>query len=187
MAGNRLLVDDEWAALPLLEVIEAAFEDPMSQIIFNNAAQSWNHDFFWKSMKPGGGGLPTGDLKILIEHDIGDDTAFANAFAEAAAAHFGSGWIWLVVSDGTVGIVTTQDADLPLVHGRAPLLCCDLWEHAYYLDYQNCRADFVAAFLDHLVNWDFANANMGKAASDTNEGGLASMEPNPDPIVFPVS
>lgn len=138
-------------------------------------------------MKPGGGGLPNGDLKILIEHDIGDDAAFAEAFAETAADHFGSGWVWLVVTDGVVGIVTTHDADLPPVHGRTPLLCCDLWEHAYYLDYHNRRADFVQVFLEHLVNWDFANANMGAAAAATNEDAPDAMEPNREPVVFPAS
>ncbi len=120
-------------------------------------------------MKPGGGGPPNGDLKVLIEHDIGDAKAFDEAFAKAATSHFGSGWIWLVVTDGVVGIVATHDADLPPVHGRTPLLCCDLWEHAYYLDYHNRRAEWVAAFLDNLVNWDFANANLTAAAAAMNE------------------
>jgi superoxide dismutase, Fe-Mn family len=101
--------------------------------------------------------------------DIGDVKAFAGAFNKAAAKHFGSGWVWLVVTDGVIGIVTTHDADLPPVHGRTPLFCCDLWEHAYYLDYQNRRADFVKAFLDHLVNWDFANVKLATAASEMNE------------------
>jgi Fe-Mn family superoxide dismutase len=184
---NTLVAGDALAKMSLAEIIQESHGDPARQSIFNNAAQSWNHDFFWKSMKPGGGGLPDGDLKVLIEHDLGDDAAIAEAFADAAAAHFGSGWVWLVVSDGVVGIVTTHDADLPPVHGRTPLLCCDLWEHAYYLDYHNRRADFVKTFLDHLVNWDFANANMGKAASATNESAPDTMEPNREPVVFPAS
>ncbi len=175
---NKLLSDDPMANLPLNEVIQQSHGNAARQTIFNNAAQSWNHDFFWKSMKPGGGGLPNGDLKVLIEHDIGDGAAFAEAFSAAAAAHFGSGWVWLVATDGVVAIVTTHDADLPPVHGRTPLLCCDLWEHAYYLDYHNRRAEYVSAFLDHLANWDFANANLTAAAAAMNEPDGAPMEPN---------
>lgn len=166
---NQLLVGNVLADLPLAEVIKQSHDDAAQHTIFNNAAQSWNHQFFWHSMKPGGGGPPGGDLKVLIEHDIGDAKAFAAAFSKAAAAHFGSGWVWLVVTDGVVAIVATHDADLPPVHGRTPLLCCDLWEHAYYLDYHNRRADFVTAFLDHLANWDFANANLTAAAAAMNE------------------
>lgn len=162
---NKLLAGDALAELPLIKVISQSHDNPARQTIFNNAAQCWNHEFFWKSMKPDGGGSATGDLKALIEHDIGDDAAFAEAFVEAATKHFGSGWVWLVVTDGVAGIVTTHDADLPLIHGQTPLFCCDLWEHAYYLDYQNRRADFVKVFLKHLVNWDFAGANMATAAA----------------------
>lgn len=182
---NTLLADDALAELPLEEVIKESHGVAVRQSIFNNAAQSWNHDFFWKSMKPGGGGLPTGDLKVLIEHDIGDAKAFDEAFNEAAAKHFGSGWLWLVATEGVVGIVTTHDAELPLVQGRAALLCCDLWEHAYYLDYQNRRADFVATFLEHLANWDFANANLTAAASAVNEEPQPPLEPNAAAVVIP--
>jgi superoxide dismutase, Fe-Mn family len=184
---NKLLADDAIADLSLIEVIQESHGDAARQTIFNNAAQSWNHDFFWKSMKPGGGGAPTGDLKVLIEHDIGDAKAFDSAFSAAAAAHFGSGWIWLVVTDGVVGIVATHDADLPLVHGRTPLLCCDLWEHAYYLDYHNRRAEYVTVFLDHLVNWDFANTNLTAAGAAMNEAIAVQLEPNDASIVVPAS
>jgi superoxide dismutase, Fe-Mn family len=184
---NKLLAGDALAELSLSEVVHQSHGLAARQTIFNNAAQCWNHDFFWKSMKPGGGGAPNGDLKVLIEHDIGDAKAFTAAFNLAASKHFGSGWIWLVVTEGVVGIVTTHDADLPPVHGRTPLLCCDLWEHAYYLDYQNRRADFVTAFLDHLANWDFANANLAKAASAMNEEIVEPAEPNDVPFVMPVS
>ena len=166
---NKLLAKHDLATLPLAEVIKQSYGLAARHTIFNNAAQSWNHDFLWKSMKPGGGGPPDGDLKVLIEHDIGDAKAFDEAFAKAAASHFGSGWVWLVVTDGVVGIVSTHDADLPPVHGRTPLLCCDLWEHAYYLDYHNRRAEWVTTFLDHLANWDFANANLTAAAAAMNE------------------
>ncbi|MGC1470228.1 MAG: superoxide dismutase, partial [Sphingorhabdus sp.] len=138
---NKLLAGDALAELSLNDVIHQSHGLAARQTIFNNAAQSWNHDFFWKSMKPGGGGPPTGDIKMQIEREIGDDKAFRAAFSEAAARHFGSGWVWLVATDGAVGIVTTHDAELPPLNVRTPLLCCDLWEHAYYLDYQNRRAD----------------------------------------------
>lgn len=184
---NKLLVDNALAELSLEEVIQESHGLAARQTIFNNAAQSWNHDFFWKSMTPDGGGSPNGDLKVLIEHDIGDGSAFEAAFSETAAAHFGSGWIWLAVTDGVVGIVATHDADLPPVHGRTPLLCCDLWEHAYYLDYQNRRADFVTAFLEHLANWEFANANLATAASQMNEEAPTELEPNDTSFVIHAS
>ncbi len=182
---NKLLVDDALAELPIEDVILGSQDVAARHLIFNNAAQSWNHDFFWKSMKPDGGGPPTGDLKILIEHDIGDAIAFGDAFKEAGSKHFGSGWVWLVVTEGVVGILATHDADLPLIQGRTALLCCDLWEHAYYLDYQNRRADFLTAFLDHLVNWDFANSNLAAAASATNETVPIDLEPNAASVVIP--
>jgi superoxide dismutase, Fe-Mn family len=180
---NTLVEDTALENLQLEDVIRQSHGIAARQTIFNNAAQCWNHDFFWKSMNPKGGGAPTGDLKVLIERDIGDATVFAKAFSDAAAAHFGSGWVWLVVTDGVIGIVTTHDADLPFVHGRSALLCCDLWEHAYYLDYQNKRADFVQAFLDHLVNWDFANANLAVATSEMNEAETPSLEPIAKPFI----
>jgi superoxide dismutase, Fe-Mn family len=184
---NKLLAGDALAELSLAEVIQESHGFAARHTIFNNAAQSWNHDFFWKSMKPDGGGPPDGDLKILIEHDVGDAKAFTAAFNKVAKKHFGSGWVWLVVTDGVIGIVATHDADLPPIHGRTPLLCCDLWEHAYYLDYQNRRADFVTAFLDHLANWDFANANLAAAASEMNEEAPEPLEPNAPLLVIPVS
>ena len=167
---NKLIADDVLEGLPLTDVIGQSHGIAARQTIFNNAAQAWNHDFFWQSMTPDGGGAPNGDLKVMIEKDIGNAVEFSAAFNKAAEAHFGSGWIWIVMTDGVIGIVTTHDADLPPVHGRAALLCCDLWEHAYYLDYQNKRAEFVTTFLDFFANWDFANANLAEAASQMNEG-----------------
>ncbi len=182
---NKLLVDDALAELSLEEVIQDSHGFAQRHTIFNNAAQSWNHEFFWKSMKPDGGGPPSGDLKIMIEKDIGDSAAFAEAFNKAASKHFGSGWLWLVVTGGVIGIVATHDADLPMAHGHTGLLCCDLWEHAYYLDYNNRRADFVTAFLDHLVNWDFANANLTAVAAELNEEVPTEREPNTSTFVMP--
>jgi superoxide dismutase, Fe-Mn family len=182
---NKLLVNEALAELSLEEVIRESHGFAQRQTIFNNAAQSWNHEFFWKSMKPNGGGPPSGDLKIMIEKDIGDAATFTAAFNKAASKHFGSGWLWLVVTGGVIGIVATHDADLPMAHGHTALLCCDLWEHAYYLDYNNRRADFVTAFLDHLVNWDFANANLTAVAAELNEEVPTELEPNTSTFVMP--
>jgi Fe-Mn family superoxide dismutase len=184
---NKLLANDDLADLPLEDIIQQSHGLAARQTIFNNAAQIWNHDFFWKSIRPGGGGDPTGDIKVLIEHDFGDIETFRAAFFEAAAKHFGSGWIWLVATEGVVGIVKTHDAELPPLQVRTPLLCCDLWEHAYYLDYQNRRAEFVATFLDNLANWEFANGNLTSAAAELNEEVPSPLEPNHASMVIPAS
>jgi len=128
--------------------------------IFNNAAQVWNHTFFWKSMKKGGGGLPKGALLDRIKKAFGNLDKFKAAFVAAAGSRFGSGWVWLIAEGKTLKIVTTANADTPIAHGQKPLLTCDVWEHAYYLDYQNRRKDFVQAFLEHLVDWDFAASQL---------------------------
>jgi Fe-Mn family superoxide dismutase len=128
--------------------------------VFNNAAQVWNHTFFWKSMKPGGGGQPQGKLLAQLEKDFGGFDAFRKTFIETGLAQFGSGWVWLVTEGGALKVVKTANADTPLVHGQKPLLTCDVWEHAYYLDYQNRRKDFVEAFMDNLANWTFAAAQL---------------------------
>jgi Fe-Mn family superoxide dismutase len=127
--------------------------------VFNNAAQVWNHDFFWASMKPNGGGEPSGALADAINRDFGSYANFRKQFSDAAVGQFGSGWAWLVKEGDALKIVTTGNADTPLAHGKKPLLTCDVWEHAYYIDYRNLRAKFVETFLDKLVNWDFAAAN----------------------------
>ncbi len=157
---NELTAETPMADRELEAVIEATYRDPPKQKVFNNAAQCWNHDFLWHSMTPRGGGPATGEIKRLIDAAFGNEEAFRKAFTEAALAHFGSGWAWLVVDDNKLAVMTTHDADLPLVHGQTALLTCDLWEHAYYVDYQNRRPDYVKAYLEHLINWDFANANL---------------------------
>jgi len=129
-----------------------------SGALFNNAAQVWNHDFYWKSMKPQGGGEPTGKLAQAIVRDFQSFAEFSAQFASAAIAHFGSGWAWLVSEKGSLKIVTTGNADTPLKQGLQCLLTCDVWEHAYYVDYRNLRAKYVEAFLKHLANWEFACA-----------------------------
>jgi len=131
--------------------------------LFNNAAQAWNHAFFWQCMSPKGGGKPSGAIAEAIEGGLGGYDAFRKNFADAAAARFGSGWAWLVLEDGKIKILTTANADTPIAHGQTPLLTLDVWEHAYYLDYQNRRPAFIEAFLDHLLNWEFVNANLEAA------------------------
>jgi Fe-Mn family superoxide dismutase len=161
-ALNALLDGDALFELPLEIVIKRSHGLSARQSIFNNAAQCWNHAFFWDSMKPGGGGVPTGGLRSLIDECFGNVRQFRLAFQDAAASHFGSGWLWLTLTGDRLDIGTTHDADLPLAHGVTALLVCDLWEHVYYLDHENRRAEFVTAFLDHLANWDFANANLAE-------------------------
>ena len=156
---NTLTQDSPLADLPLEQVIENAAKDKAKTKLFNNAAQVWNHTFFWNSMKPEGSEGPQGDLKAAIEQTWGSLDGFRQAFKQAAVDQFGSGWAWLVAEGKTLKIVSTGNADLPLVHGQKPLLTCDVWEHAYYLDYQNRRGDFVDAFLQRLINWDFAAKN----------------------------
>ena len=153
---NTLVADTPLAALPLDEIVRQTAGVAGQEAVFNNAAQTWNHSFFWLSMKPGGGGQPTEPLLARIDRSFGSFQAFKADFVAAAGAQFGSGWVWLVQEGDTLKIVKTANADTPLVHGQTALLTCDVWEHAYYLDYQNRRTDFVALFLDHLANWDFA-------------------------------
>lgn len=156
---NQLVQGTEYAKMPLEEIIKKTAGNSEGHAIFNNAAQAWNHDFYWKSMKPGGGGAPPENLARRIEAGFGSFENFKKAFAEAAATQFGSGWAWLVADKGSLKVVKTGNADTPLAHGRIPLVAIDVWEHAYYLDYQNRRGDYIAAFLEHLLNWDFAQKN----------------------------
>ncbi|RKG55985.1 superoxide dismutase [Corallococcus sp. AB011P] len=131
--------------------------------VFNNAAQVWNHTFFWNCMKPAGGGKPTGDIAAAIDRDFGSYDEFKRQFTEAAITQFGSGWAWLVKDGNKLAIMKTSNADLPMKHGKKALLTVDVWEHAYYIDYRNLRAKFVEVFLNSLVNWDFVNENLKNA------------------------
>lgn len=153
---NNLVAGTEYETLDLEAIVKKA---PAGGI-FNNAAQIWNHTFFWNSLKPGGGGEPTGTLAAAIARKWGSFTEFRKAFQTAATGNFGSGWTWLVKkTDGSLDIVNTSNAGTPLTTGDKPLITLDVWEHAYYIDYRNRRPDFVAAFLDKLANWDFAAKN----------------------------
>ena len=161
---NRKLEGRREADAPLEEIIRETAGDPDRAGVFNNAAQVWNHTFYWRSMTPNGGGAPSGDIAKAIDRDFGGYEGFREAFAKAGAGQFGSGWAWLSVRDGGLEIRKTPNAETPLTEaGATPLLAMDVWEHAYYLDYQNRRPDYVSAFLDHLTDWDFANANLAKA------------------------
>ena len=162
---NNLIKDNaDFNKLSLEEIILKSVGDNAKAGIFNNAAQVWNHTFYWNSMKPNGGGTPTGALAEKITKDFGSFDAFKEAFKTAGATQFGSGWAWLVNDKGTLKVTKTPNADLPMVHGQTALLTMDVWEHAYYLDYQNKRPDYISVFLDKLVNWEFAEANLKKAA-----------------------
>jgi len=143
--------------------LETIIADAEPGGLFNNAAQIWNHTFYWNSMTPGGGGDPSGDLATAIESSFGSVDDFKSQFAAAAVGNFGSGWTWLVNSGEALTIMSTDDADTPLKHGHRALLTIDVWEHAYYLDYQNARPAYVDAFIEHLVNWEFAADNLANA------------------------
>lgn len=157
---NKLVADTPLADLPLEQVIVESFKDPSKAGIFNNAAQVWNHTFFWNSLKPGGGGAPTGDLAAKIDQDFGSYDKFREEFSNAAATQFGSGWAWLIDDNGTLKVIKTPNAENPLAHGKKALLTLDVWEHAYYIDFRNARPAFIKNYLDQLVNWDFASQNL---------------------------
>jgi Fe-Mn family superoxide dismutase len=144
-----------------LPAIIAAARDRGDQGLLNQAGQAWNHDFLWRSMSPNGGGAPTGRLAELLDRDLGGIEGFRKAFAKEGAGHFASGWAWLVLDGDKLAVTSLHDGDAPVGKaGITPLATCDLWEHAYYLDYQNRRPDFLAAFLEHLIDWEFAAANL---------------------------
>lgn len=157
---NTLIAGTPFSKLPLTEIIRKTHGQADQAAIFNNAAQVYNHTFYWNSMIPGGGGEPKGAVAEKIDAAFGDYNAFKEAFSDAAASQFGSGWAWLVLDGETLKIVKTSNADTPVAAGVKPLITIDVWEHAYYLDYQNRRKDYIAAYLEDLVNWEFAEKNL---------------------------
>lgn len=159
---NNLTKDTPMATKPLEDVIHEAWKSGNTGV-FNNAAQVWNHTFFWHCMKPAGGGAPTGAIADKINEAFGSYDKFKEEFKAAGTTQFGSGWAWLVLDGGALKVTKTPNAETPMVHGQTALLTCDVWEHAYYLDFQNRRPDFLATFLDNLVNWDFVNEQLAKA------------------------
>lgn len=158
---NKLISGTDYSEMKLEKIITSTAGRPERAAIFNNAAQVWNHTFYWNSLKAKGGGEPPAALKKKIEDSFGSLDAFKKEFAGAAVAQFGSGWAWLVLDDGKLKVVKTANAENPLTAGMKPLLTIDVWEHAYYLDYQNRRADYAAALLDKLINWEFVIQNIG--------------------------
>lgn len=161
---NKLIDGTGLASKSLEEIVLAVAGDASKAGIFNNAAQVWNHTFFWHSMTPNGGGAPTGEIANKIAADFGSYDKFREEFVAAATTQFGSGWAWLVLDAGKLKVVKTGNAETPFTKGAIPILTIDVWEHAYYIDYQNRRPDFVATYLDKLVNWKFANENLARGA-----------------------
>lgn len=150
------------ASLTLADIAQKTSGFPDKTATFNNAAQAWNHDFYWKSLTPGGGGKLEGDFAKRIESSFGSYENLKKELTNAAMTQFGSGWAWLVVEGDNLKVVNTSNADTPIIHKQAPLLTIDVWEHAYYLDYQNMRGDYVKNVIEHLINWKFAEANLPK-------------------------
>ena len=161
---NDLIAGTELAEKTLEEIVTSTASDAGKAGIFNNAAQVWNHSFYWQCMKPGGGGAPSGALADKIDAAFGGFAAFKEQFKSAGVTQFGSGWAWLVLDGGSLKITKTANAGNPLTNGQQPLLTMDVWEHAYYIDYQNRRPDYIGTFLDKLVNWDFVAANLASAS-----------------------
>ncbi len=159
----ELIKGTHLARLSLKDIVQktSGFADKAST--FNNAAQAWNHDFYWKSLTPGGGGKPEGELAKRLDADFGSHENLVKELTAGATGQFGSGWAWLVVEEDKLKVVSTSNADTPIIHGQVPLLTIDVWEHAYYLDYQNKRADYVKNVIEHLLNWKFAASNLPAA------------------------
>ncbi|MGE5364514.1 MAG: superoxide dismutase [Bacteroidota bacterium] len=157
---NKLIENTDLADADLETIIEKTYGDSSKIGIFNNAAQVWNHTFYWNCMKPNGGGKPTGEIAGRIEKDFGSYEKFVEELKNAGATQFGSGWAWLIDNGGKLEIIKTANADTPVARGLKPLLTVDVWEHAYYLDYQNRRPDYLTTFTEKLINWDFVNSNL---------------------------
>ncbi|RPH53082.1 MAG: superoxide dismutase [Lysobacterales bacterium] len=159
---NNLAKGTDYESAPLEKIISETAGKADKAGLFNNAAQVWNHTFYWNCLKGGGGGKPSGKLAQMIDSDLGGYDAFRKEFANACVTQFGSGWGWLVSESGKLKIVKTPNAEVPFTKGQTPLLTIDVWEHAYYLDYQNKRPDYVNAVIDKLLNWGFAEQNLAK-------------------------
>lgn len=159
---NTLIQGTDFADAKLEEIIITTADQGNNADIFNNAAQVWNHTFYWASLKANGGAKPAGELKTKIDESFGSYDTMKKEYVDKATGQFGSGWAWLVEEDDKLAIVNTPDAVTPIVRGQKPLLTIDVWEHAYYLDYQNRRKDYVNAVIDHLLNWNFAAENFAR-------------------------
>jgi Fe-Mn family superoxide dismutase len=160
---NNLIEGTEFAGKSLEDIVTGSYGDAAKQGIFNNAGQHWNHNLFWRIMKKGGGGSPGGELAKRIDDAFGSFDAFKEQFKTAGVTQFGSGWAWLAVQGDQLKVMKTPNGENPLVHGMRPILGVDVWEHAYYVDYENRRPEYLAAFLNNLVNWDEVEAELHKA------------------------
>lgn len=174
---NALIRNTDLADSPLETIVKWSARrgtaDPVTVAMFNNAAQAWNHAFYWKSLRPRGGNVPQGAFAALIASAFGSYHGFAEAFKSAATGHFGSGWAWLVLDSGALKIATTSNADTPIVRGQVPLLVIDVWEHAYYLDHQERRAAYVAGVVDHLLDWQFAERNLAQSRGGRTDAAIS--------------
>jgi Fe-Mn family superoxide dismutase len=160
---NNLIKDTPLADKSLEDIVRETYGDASKQGIFNNAGQHWNHMLFWQVMKKNGGGSIPSELENKIKEDLGGVDQFKEAFTQAGVTQFGSGWAWLVVDGGKLKVTKTANGENPLVNGQTPILGCDVWEHSYYLDYQNRRADYLKAFLENMLNWEFVAEQLHKA------------------------
>jgi Fe-Mn family superoxide dismutase len=158
---NKLIEGTDLAGADLETIVKKAGADASKAGLFNNAAQVWNHNFYWNCMKPNGGGRPTGAILEKINADFNNYEKFVEEFKNAGLTQFGSGWAWLVLKNGKLEVTKTANADTPIAHGIKPLLVVDVWEHAYYLDYQNRRGDYLTTFVEKLINWDHVNSCLG--------------------------
>lgn len=156
--ANGMISGTEFEGMKLEEIIKKTAGDKDKTGIFNNCAQAWNHTFYWQCLRSGGGGKPSGEIGKKIQSDFGGYDKFVEEFKNAGATQFGSGWAWLVLDGDKLKVMKTLNADTPLAHGLKPLLTVDVWEHAYYLDYQNRRPDYLTTFVDKLINWEFVNS-----------------------------
>ena len=181
---SAMLRGTEFATLSLEEVIRATERNPAQHALYRYAAEVWNHNLYWRSMRPRGGGVASGLVGDQIRARFGSHERFVREFKEAASEHFGSGWLWLVWRAGSLEIVTTSNAGTPLVRGDTALLALDLWEHAYYLDHQNRRSAYVSTFLEELVNWDHANRTLAElnSSSDTRAAARPRVALEPERV-----
>jgi Fe-Mn family superoxide dismutase len=158
---NELIAGSPLADMKLEEIVKAAAGDPKKAALFNNAAQAWNHAFYWKSLSPKGGGKPAGKMAEKVDASFGSYEAFRKELVDACMGQFGSGWAWVVSDGGKLKVARTPNAETPLTTAATPILTIDVWEHAYYLDWQNKRKDYAEAVVDKLLNWEFAAQNLG--------------------------
>jgi Fe-Mn family superoxide dismutase len=172
---NQMIAGTANADKSLEEIVRvAAAGKARTKKLFNNAAQAWNHNFFWRCMTPGGGGAAAGALEDQIERDFGSHDSFRGLFVKTAGAQFGSGWAWLIAKGGKLEVVSTANAEIPMGPGVVPLITCDVWEHAYYLDYQNKRDRFVEVFMDHLADWRFAGERFERVRANASEAAAGT-------------